>query len=269
MTTIASTDAQMAKLVKELQESGKPFAIATLIRTSGATSAKPGARAVLGEDGDIAAGWIGSQCVKGALRAATGRALSQGQPQFISLQPEEVLSEKGIEHGDDLDGVSYARNGCPSKGSLDIFVEPFLPLPQLLVIGESPVANALCDIAQGFEWSVEIQGEAGAIAPLAEGMRRMIVVATQGNGDFNGLKGAIEARPEFISFVGSRRKFAALSQRLEKAGISRKLIDRVQAPAGLAIRAVTPQEIALSIMAELTQQRRQNQRLDVASQTQD
>jgi len=241
MTPLSQNDADMTALIKELQGQGKSFAIATLIRTSGATSAKPGARAVLLADGDIATGWIGSQCVKGALR---------------------TLAEQGIAPGDDLDGVQYARNGCPSKGSLDIFVEPFLPMPQLLVIGDSPVAEALHNLALSFDWNVEMQASDASIASISEGVRRMIVVATQGNGDFNGLKNALESQPEFISFVGSRRKFATLSEKLESANIAKSRIDQVNAPAGLAISAVTPQEIALSILAELTQQRRRNQRLD-------
>ncbi|MYM55995.1 XdhC family protein [Thalassovita mangrovi] len=260
MTLAELDNTDLAGLAQDLRARGEPFAIATVIRTLGATAAKPGAKALLGADGDIRQGWIGGGCVRAALRRATERAIRDRKPQLISLQPQDLLAEKGIDAGADLDGIRYARNGCPSKGSMDIFVEPILPQPELVVIGASPVAHALARLAPQFQWAVTATDTAPDLIPTPKGARRMVVVATQGAGDLDGLQCALSSGAEFVAFVGSRRKFAALADKLIAAGVDQTEIDKVEAPAGLAIDAVTPEEIALSILAQLIQQRRRHQR---------
>lgn len=262
MTPAELTHPEIAELTQDLRQKGEPFAIATVIRTVGATAAKPGAKAVLLSDGEIAQGWIGGGCVRAALKRAASQSLVDGQPQLISLNPQEVLEERGIAAGEDQDGVRFARNGCPSKGSMDIFVEPILPLPELVIFGESPVAEALRNLAGGFQWAVSRPGTNAPGLPLSQGARRMIVVATQGRDDVASLRRAVETEAEFRAFVGSHRKFAALSERLVAEGADAERLASVQAPAGLHIHAVTPEEIALSILAQLTGIRRCAQRGD-------
>jgi len=253
-------DRDIAATAKDLRDQGAAFAIATVIRTAGATAGRPGDKAVLLADGTIAQGWIGGGCVRAALKRATARAFADRQPQLISLHPEEILAEKGIAAGPSGDGVNYARNGCPSKGSMDIFVEPILPQPELIVFGDAPVAHELAALASGLDWSVRTSAADTTLPPMADGARRMIVVATQGKGDIACLEAALNAQAEFIAFVGSRRKFGTLSQKLRANGADPVRLDQVQAPAGLAIDAVTPKEIALSILAQLIQVRRHSQR---------
>ncbi|WP_299923442.1 XdhC family protein [uncultured Pelagimonas sp.] len=254
------TNPEIAALAKQLRDKGEPFAIATVLRTLGATAAKPGAKALLDMDGTILQGWIGGGCVRGAVAKATKRALDEGQPQMVSLLPQDLLDEKGISAGDDIEGIRFARNGCPSKGSMDIFVELVLPLPELVIFGDSPVAQALARLSAQFQWAV-LSGAPEAPPPqLSNSVGRMTVVATQGKNDLASLKSALASHSQFIAFVGSRRKFAALSEKLLAEGLTQTDLDRVHAPAGLSIGAVTPDEIALSIMAQLTQERRRNQR---------
>ncbi|WIY26577.1 XdhC family protein [Parasedimentitalea psychrophila] len=262
MTLAELTDQDIATLAQKLRDKGAPFAIATVVRTLGLTAAKPGAKALLSADGTIQQGWIGGGCVRAALAKAAKRAMAEGTPQLISLHPQEVLAEKGVVAGDDLDGVRFARNGCPSKGSMDIFVEPILPLPELVIFGASPVAQCLAKLGAQFKWSVQEAEAKTAIAPLPDAARRMIVVATQGKDDAASLTSALTAEAEFVAFVGSRRKFKSLSEKLIQAGIESQKLAQVQAPAGLAIEAVTPEEIALSILAQLTLVRRRNHRTE-------
>ena len=246
--------------VDALRERGEAFAVATVIRTLGATAAKPGAKALLSADGTILQGWIGGGCVRGALARSVVSAIASGSPELVSLQPSDVLDEKGLSAGTVEDGVVIARNGCPSKGSMDIFVEPSLPLPELCVLGDSPVAQALSALAPQFQWRVSRCAVDQPITEPAAGGRRMVVVATQGLGDLDGLATALASQAEFVAFVGSRRKFQALREPLLENGLAAAAIDSVQAPAGVAIDAVTPDEIALSILAQLTQQRRRTLR---------
>jgi len=260
MTPAEMTDTDMATLAQEMRARGEPFAIATVVRTLGATAAKPGAKALLDGEGTILQGWIGGGCVRGALVKAVKRALQDGTPQLVSLHPQDLLDEKGLTAGDSVDGVRFARNGCPSKGSMDIFVELILPLPELVIYGDAPVAQSLARLAEQFQWAVTIGDPEASPLALSQGETRMIVVASQGKGDLACLKQALETSAAFVAFVGSHRKFAALSETLIGRGVARADLDRIQAPAGLAIGAVTPDEIALSILAQLTQVRRRTHR---------
>ncbi len=249
-------DPTMSQVLDDLRQSDEPFAIATIVRTAGATAAKPGAKALLRADGTILHGWLGGGCTRGAVKAAAVKALAEGQAQLISIAPEDVLSDKGLQAGDHVDGVHFARNGCPSKGSIDIFIEPCLPRPQLVIFGSSPVARALQELGPRFDWDVTCLNADDPLGPIAAGRLHAVVVATQGQGDLAALKTALNSDTDYLAFVGSRRKYAALSTRLAEADISASRIAAVHAPAGLDIGAVTPEEIALSILAELTQVRR-------------
>jgi xanthine dehydrogenase accessory factor len=260
MTPAEIIDTDLATLAKSLRDRGEAFAIATVVRTVGATSAKAGAKALLLSDGTIAQGWIGGGCVCRALAKAVKSALIDGQPHLISLHPQEVLDEKGLHAGDLDQGVEYARNGCPSKGSIDIFVEPVMPMPELIILGNSPVATALASLTRGFQWSIVSDEDGSKLAQRPIVARRMVVVASQGKNDLVCLMAALASQAESVAFVGSRRKFAALSEKLVGQGVEPARLAAVEAPAGLAIDAVTPEEIALSILARLTQIRRRNQR---------
>lgn len=249
---VLSTD--LADAAQALRAKDEPFAFATIVRTAGATAAKPGAKALIGADGAILQGWLGGGCTRSAVKRATLQALQTGQPQLISVTPEDALEEKGVSPGTEVDGVTFARNGCPSKGTIDVFIEPCLPMPELVIFGASPVAQALAVQAKQFHWAVVARPDSMAPSNIKQ---RAIIVATQGQGDLDALQEAIAAQPQSIGFVGSKRKFAALRDKLIQRGADAATLDRVKAPAGLNIGAVTPEEIALSILAELTQWRRQ------------
>jgi xanthine dehydrogenase accessory factor len=249
---ILSTD--MTEAAQALRDKHEPFAFATIVRTMGSTAAKPGAKALLSADGTIVEGWLGGGCTRGAVKRAAVQALRDGTPQLISVAPEELLSEKGVSAGDEVDGTRFARNGCPSKGTIDIFIEPCIPMPQLVVMGASPVAQALCSLAPQFHWNVASTPPVQEQVPPHQS--RFIVVATQGQGDMDALTAALSCQTEYVAFVGSTAKFASLSRKLEAASIDPAAIARVRAPAGIDLGAVTPEEIALSILAELVQVRR-------------
>jgi len=246
---IFSTDLSMA--AQQLRDKDEPFAFATIVRTAGSTAAKPGAKALLSADGTILQGWLGGGYTRGAVKRATLQALRDGKPQLVSVAPEDLLAKKGIAAGDTIDGTRFARNGCPSRGTVDIFIEPCLPAPQLVVLGASPVAQALSSFAPQFHWSV-----AATLAQKKPHQQQFVVVATQGQGDLDALKSALSEKKDHVAFVGSRRKYAVLAEKLVAAGIDRSLIESVQAPAGLNLGAVTPEEIALSILAQFVQIRR-------------
>lgn len=233
-----------------LEHGTDSFAIATIVRTKGTTAAKAGAKALIDAEGAIVDGWLGGGCVRGAIKTATLRAYKTCQPQLISVAPEDALTDQGVSAGDNVEGVHYARNGCPSKGTIDVFIEPHMPQPNLLIFGDSPVASALAGIAPTTGWPVETS--AGDTPPTSSTPPRFIVIATQGRGDLIALKTALNMSVDYIAFVGSPKKFATLSTKLNEAGIDADAIAAIRAPAGIDIKATTPAEIALSILAELT-----------------
>lgn len=259
-------------LVSRLRAAEEPFALATVVRTVSVTAAKAGAKAIIRPDGSVAAGWIGGGCARGATLRAARAALADGRSRLVSIQPQDLLAELGVRAGDDRDGVEFASNLCPSKGTMDVFVEPVLPRPALIVLGSSPVALALAELARPLGYNVTLAAPLADLPAIPEVDRfidgfgldpepraqRFVVVSTQGKGDEAALTAAIAVPADYHGFVGSRRKMTALREKLSGAGAP--ALDHVRAPAGLDIGAITPEEIALSILAEITERRRRGQR---------
>ena len=261
----------IVQTVAALQDAGEPFVVATVVRTVSVTAAKAGAKAVIRADGVILDGWIGGGCARGAVLRAAAAALADGQPRLISISPEDVLAAQGVAPGQVRDGVQFARNMCPSKGTMDVFIEPMIPRPEVVVCGTSPVALALLHVAPQFGFAVAGSAAAGDLAAFAAGMRlypdhvitpsnadRYIVVATQGRGDEAALRAALTTPATYRAFVGSRAKTAALADVL--ADVAPGALAALHAPAGLDLGAITPQEIALSILAQMVVHRRRGQR---------
>jgi len=257
-------------LISTMRAKGEPFALATVVRTVAATAAKAGAKAVIRADGGVTEGWIGGGCARAAVVKAAREALADGQPRLVSVQPEEGLQAQGVKPGEERAGIRFARNMCPSRGTMDVFVEPVIPRPQLVVCGSSPVAVAIADLGRRIGFDLTICAppvEQGAFAeadrriesydlPQDAGRNRFIVVSTQGRGDEAALQAALAADSDYIAFVGSRRKADALKAALAAQGADPTRLARLKAPAGLDLGAITPEEIALSILAEIVAQRR-------------
>ena len=122
------------------QARGQVFALATVVRTVSVTAAKAGAKALIGPDGSIEEGWIGGGCARAAVVKAARQCMADGQSRLVSIAPKDALAELGAAAGEERDGVFFAKNSCPSQGTMDVFVEPVLPSPRLLILGASPVA---------------------------------------------------------------------------------------------------------------------------------
>jgi xanthine dehydrogenase accessory factor len=265
---------EVMDLVTQMKAAEQAFVLATVVRTVSVTAAKAGAKAIIRPDGTIVAGWIGGGCAKGAVLKAAREALADGEPRMVSVQPENLLAELGVKPGDARDGVRFASNMCPSKGTMDIFVEPVLPHPSLVILGASPVALSLAAQARqlGYHVTLAVPASDLTVEPdahvIIDGFaprylndaRRFVVVSTQGKGDEAALKQALAISAEYHAFVGSRRKMMALRDKLIAGGQDSAAIDCVKAPAGLDLGAITPEEIAMSILAEITVERRRGQR---------
>ncbi|MFK5979636.1 MAG: XdhC family protein [Rhizobiaceae bacterium] len=265
------------ELASELKAEGEMFALATVVRTVSVTAAKAGARALIRSDGVVSDGWIGGGCAKSAVVKAARESMAGGQPQLISIQPEHLLDEQGVVAGAELEGVRFAANHCPSKGTMDIFIEPVLPKPELVIFGSSPVAIALSELAPslGYYCTVCVKDDQrhqfigvdqvldGYSKQNTRDRQRFIVISTQGKGDEEAVQQALDLPSTFISFVGSKAKAMSLRQKFMEAGSNLDVFDKIKVPAGLDLGAITPEEIALSILAEITTIRRKGHRTDI------
>src|SRR6202795_5319334 len=154
---------EVKELVARLKAAEESFVLATVVRTLSVTAAKAGAKAIIRPDGPVVAGWMGGACARGAVLKAARDALADGEPRMVSVLPENLLAELGVKPGENRDGVRFAENMCPSKGTMDVFVEPELPHPSLFILGASPVAMSLAAQARQLGYHVTLAAPAADV----------------------------------------------------------------------------------------------------------
>ena len=232
----------LAHRVDELLAAREPFVQATVVRAAAPTSVRPGDAALVLADGMIE-GFVGGVCAQSSVRLHAVRAMETGETILLRLVPGTAARE-----ADPLakDGVVVVNNPCLSGGALEIFLEPQLPAPRVAVLGDTPVAAALADLAPRIGLAVE-HGPAGH-GDLA------LVVASHGRDEEAALEQALRDGVPYVGLVASRRRGAAVLAALD---VDDALRERVRTPAGLDIGAYTAEEIALSILAEVVAIRRQ------------
>jgi len=242
---------------KGLAKEESPLALATVIQTALSTSGNVGDKALVSAQG-IVEGWIGGGCAQPAVVEAARMALESAEPCLIRVGP------KG--EWETLEGVVDFSSGCLSGGTQVIFIEPLIKQAKISILGDSPVALCLSDLAARLNFSVTVISPDLESSQLPETVRiendfvlasgDFVVVATQGRHDRVALKAALNSKAGYIGMVASRKKIAGLKASLIKSGIKASEMERVHSPAGIEIGAVSPAEIALSILAELVQVRR-------------
>jgi xanthine dehydrogenase accessory factor len=252
---------QFLKHSAELASKGEAFALATVVRCQPPSSGKPGDKAIIYADGKLK-GWIGGGCAQPVVIREALKALVDGKPRLVRISPDVGSGEEGI--------VDYTMT-CHSGGSLDIYIEPILPGPHIVVLGRSPVAQALARLGRtaGYMVSVvapELGEEDYADAALIQVKdfslsqvritpQTFIVVSTQGENDEEALEQATGSGAGYIAFVASKTKAAKVFDHLRKSGVAEEKVRQVRAPAGLDLGATTPKEIAVSILAEIVKTR--------------
>ncbi|NKB54756.1 MAG: XdhC family protein [Alphaproteobacteria bacterium] len=260
--------------IAELRDQGDEFCVATVVRTEHATSAKAGAKAVITRGGEIE-GFLGGSCVQGAVKQAAGAVLAEGAPRLIRVKPKDQVVEQL-----DIDGVELHKSSCPSGGTVELFVEPMLLAPHLLICGASPVAVALAALGSAMGYRVTAAALEEELPRFTDADRKhagfdlstlgvdenaYIVVSTQGKRDREALAAALGSTARYVAFVGSRRKSETLLAHLREQALTADQLAKLSAPAGLDINAIGPEEIALSILAEIVSIRRQTTKAPVTA----
>jgi xanthine dehydrogenase accessory factor len=251
-------DDGLLTLLAENAASGRPCALATVVRTESPTSAHPGDKAVITDDGELH-GWIGGSCSDALVRREALVSMSDGLPRMVRIRPD-VEALETCEGGE----LTVATT-CPSGGTLDIFIDPHLPRPLLAVIGGSPAARTLIELGRvlGFRTCAVHPGAHAADFPgadrvldsldlssLAQEKDCWVVVATMGHYDDDALEAALSLTAADIALVASVRRSAAVVDTLRGRGVSDAQLAKVRAPAGER-RAGAQEEIALHALAEV------------------
>lgn len=240
----------------ELASKAEPFAIATVIRVEGSASARRGSKAIIDQQGKLLVGWVGGGCAESAVKSEALKCIDIGIPRIIT-----------VDMSDEQLGV-----GMPCGGTMDIFIEPVLPRPELLIVGHGRIAESLATLGHMMGFSITVNDPAAAQAafPQAEkivtddfdltespiGSKTFVVIATQHKRDHLWLQKALDGDAAYVALIASHHRAALVLDYLRASGLPEEKIASVYAPAGLYLGAATPEEIALSVISQIVALRR-------------
>ena len=246
----------------ELLARGVSFALATVVRRERPTSGEPGDKAIVTPDGSFI-GWVGGSCAQPTVLKEAKKALADGEPRLVVLTPNVDAESR--------EGIELYRMSCYSGGTMEIYIEPYLPEPELLVCGVSPAAATLVKIGKAVGFKVFLIDPSATreqfpdadviltgIDPekFAGSRERYAVVATMGNWDEDAVKQLLALSPDYVGLVASKKRFQETLSRVKGDGLPEDKLALIRCPAGLDISARTFPEVALSIMAEIVSIRR-------------
>lgn len=250
---------QFISKAEELRKANEPFATAMVVRREKPSSGKAGDKAIINQYGELF-GWIGGGCTKSIILSEAEKAMRDGKPRFIRVSP-------GAEQ-EELEGVVSYTMTCHSGGTVDVFIEPVLPKPHIVIMGKSAIARALAKVSKALDYRVSAQAP-GALPDTFEKVDELhthfdlstirfspqtfIIVATQGEQDEQALSQALSVDRPYVAFIASRKKRDVLFDYLLSTGVPEERVQAVHAPAGIDIQAKRPEEVAISILAEIIQ----------------
>jgi xanthine dehydrogenase accessory factor len=201
-----------------LAAEGRPFALATVVNVERPASARRGDHAVVTPDGALH-GWVGGACTEPTVIREALAAFADGEARLLRVE-----------------------GGCESEGTIEVLVEPQLPAPLLVVIGDSPAARTLAELARTIGWRVSSELGQGA---------DVVVVASMGQADENALEIALAGEAGYVGLVASAKRGAAVLAELRGRGLDEETLARIRCPAGLDLGPSSQEEIAVAILAEL------------------
>lgn len=261
---------EFLKGLNDLHAHGGMAAVATVVRREAPTSGKPGDKALVLPNGEVK-GWIGGGCTKGIVIKEALESIDQQSPRLVRIQTDFDAPE--------LPGVKNYKMTCMSGGTVEVFIEPIIPTMEIQIFGRSHIARALCEIGNAAGYSISVISDladeemfpsADKVYSLdeyngSERSAKFSVVCTQGEDDARHLMTAIESGSSYISFVSSKRKANSILMGLKREGIEHDVLASIKTPAGMDIQAKTPEEVAISILAQIIQSYRAS--LDDKSET--
>lgn len=255
--------AELLQMAADLAHREEPFVLAVVVRRRPASSSQAGDMALITASGAFH-GWLGGSCTQPTVVREAKLALADGQPRLVVLSPDPEAERRP--------GIAVFPMTCHSGGTVEIYLEPVLPAPRLVVFGVSPTARALVRLGKAMGYSVvavdpaaepELFPEADqVVTDLGRAPRlyapskgpRFAVVATLGERDESAIRDALALSPAYLGVVASRKRFAQMRETLLSSGVTAAALDSIHSPAGVRIGAERPEEIALSVLAEIVEQ---------------
>lgn len=248
--------AALSRRAQELAAERIPFVTATVVRAQSPTSVEAGSTAIVLADGTIE-GFVGGVCAEHSVRAYSLRALATGEPVLLRILPDAVEGEvdpAGMEVASE-EGAVTVQNPCLSGGAIEVFLEPAPPAPRVLVVGATPIASALRKLGAELGLAmVAVGGDGPEADPGPDDLA--LVVAAHGRDELGSLRRGLEAGVAYVGLVASAKRGAGVIDELRDDGVPEEMLARVDVPAGLAIGARAPAEIALAILAGIVAVRR-------------
>ncbi|HMG27523.1 MAG TPA: XdhC family protein [Acidimicrobiia bacterium] len=250
--------AGVLELAGDLERRGRTFVLATVVWRRGPASGKQGSKAVIMPDGSVR-GWLSGACAEPTVIREARAAMADGHPRLLFLGPSDELD--GVLRS----GVTTVPLACESEGALEVYLEPNVPPPHVVVIGRSPAAITTAALAYSLGWRATIVDEEGSdehpeeipvvpeldLGGLGVDGATAVVVATQGHYDEAALEVALATPAGYVGLIASRKRADAVRDYLRERGVTGEAIARVRAPAGLDLGTVDPDEIGVSVLAEL------------------
>jgi xanthine dehydrogenase accessory factor len=230
----------------ELARRGEEVVLATVVWREGPSSGQNGSRAIVMPTGEVI-GWIGGACAEPVLIREAHQALAEQRARLLALGTSEQF-------GDVPQGMTAIAISCQSEGALQIFIEPVIPVVRLVVVGRSPMAHTLFQLARALDWNAELV-DGPDFSAEAVGHNAIVIVATQGHGDEEVLEHALGAAPTYLGVVGSVRRGEALRGYLADRGFAADVLESIRVPVGLDLGATSHREVAVAVLAELVQLR--------------
>lgn len=249
----------VAHLTAELIDDRQPFVVGTVVWRRGPSSGKLGAQIVVLPDGTVR-GWLGGACAEPTVVREALAALEDGHPRLMLLGPADEIG------GGHRNGVTLVPMACESEGAMEVYLEPMLPQPHVVVVGRSPAVDTLARLAEQLGWRATVVDDGGdprdhpGVTSFVSSLdfngleidgRSFIVVATQGHYDEASLKAALATDAAYVGLVASRKRASAVIEFLRTSGVSDEQLTRVTAPAGLDLGSIEHDEMAVAILAEL------------------
>ena len=234
-------------LAASLSARDERFALVTVVRREPPSSARVGDTALVTEGGGYH-GWAGGGCTRETVMRESLRAIADGEPRFLSLSPDAAAAPRA--------GMLVLPMACDSGGTVEIYVEPVLPVPRLVLFGSTPAVRALARIGEAMGYRVELTDNNSQGLGSATLRETHVLVAMMGDEDVEVLQRVLASDPAYVGVIASRKRFEQVRDTLLARGVSRAALEQVAAPAGLDIGARTPEEIALSVMAQIVERRR-------------
>jgi len=255
-----------ARTLKELAESGKPFAVATVVRIEGSSLGKPGFKTIV--DGEkVLYGSLGGVCPESAIISTAEQVIKAGRPKTVKIFLEEAgRAIAGMARSKNEDEI-YVETFC--GGMMEVYVEPYLPSDRLVIIGQGgkdDVEDALVRLGNFLDFEVVVidrtpvltEKPAMIVGDAAEDLSNFdfresdsVVLLTKGAYDIPALRGLSTRKIKYVGMLASRKRIKEDFERLKADGVSEMFLSSVHTPIGLNIGAISPEEIALSIAAEI------------------